>query len=215
MAKKKKPNQYQAGLFDEQPADAAAPAAHVETPITEPVTEPTRQQDEEPTLDQFLAALFGDEASDEPIKYDFVYTRDMAIFDGVLHDVSDVAASAGIFMPTCITDTIYRRIETHAFMNAGEYGDDPLLAQLPAATTRASVGALLNVAYQNISQTAATNPDTDRCTFPILLPHLVMDGPAGMRPRKFWERATCIAAMGYPSPWDHTPCLTVMLPEDD
>jgi hypothetical protein len=67
-----------------------------------------RPQPQEQTLDEFLAAQFGDEATTNDPDVIYAYTRDMAIADGQQIDVTETAGTTGLYLPRNQEPTIQK-----------------------------------------------------------------------------------------------------------
>ena len=176
---------------------------------------PARAEPQEQTLDEFLAALFGDEATTNEPDVIYAYTRDMAIADGQQIDVTETAGTTGLYLPTTITNSIWASLAGPFDRSTNTDGTDPLLEALPGALMNAFVAGFLHVVCEHIQYAADADPTTNRAYFPAMLPSMPRYDGEQRHTLTEWEQTDCIAAIGSPTPWDPTPCLTIMLPEDD
>lgn len=121
----------------------------------------------------------------------YAYTRQQAIADGVLVDVSTAAAEAGFRIPVCLTRT--------AWADAVEWTD----ADSKRQVYQDESGRLWDLLY--MARLAARRGGSEiRYTF-LRVPR----GGRGVRPRLVTLKAIC-------GPGDHgEPVITIMLPDED
>jgi len=116
------------------------------------------------------------------------YTRQQAIEDGVLIDVTEEAKRIGFKVNTCVTDNLFLEYVTPP---AGLEGEGQSIE-----------GRLQDLLFRTLIA-ASTMGGTDRVEFVVLF--LMKPG--------HWDKVHVLATMG---PGDHRePVLTIMLPEDD
>lgn len=119
----------------------------------------------------------------------YAYTRAQALADGVLIDVTDLAKEAGFTWPVAVTDHLYTEYLVPAL---------PLLAEGQSLTGR--LWDILNVLRFAISQ----SKDESYLRFTVLF---------AMAPGTAPVPVDLVSVAGPAD--DGSPCLTIMLPEDD
>jgi hypothetical protein len=118
-----------------------------------------------------------------------VYTRDQAIEDGFLVDVSDMAKEAGFKWPVAVTRRVWDEIVTPT----------PYDAQRGQSET----GRLWDVLWMARLAAKANKDDRDSVPFQVLV----------LCDRKH-RKVTLKLVLSFESP-EGGPCLTIMLPDED
>lgn len=136
-----------------------------------------------------MADLFGEAI--------FTYTREQAIEDGVLIDVSPTAREAGIMFPVALTAAVW----------------SDCVAWTDADTKRKGVpndeaGRLWDVVWMLRAAIKASHGRNDRSEMRCQIYRVPRDGP-GRRPRLVTVKAVCGPAD------DGSPCITIMQPDED
>ena len=120
------------------------------------------------------------------------YTREQALADGVLHDVSAESRRFGFKIPVAVTDTVWRGY-VEATPELVEYGQ----------STAARLDDVLAVLFFTI-KAMPKDADNSRMTFQV---KFLMDT------NETYEEPELIAHIGPGDTWE--PVLTIMLPEDE
>ena len=121
--------------------------------------------------------------------YVYQYTRAMAIADGVLIDVSDMAKEAGYKYPVAMTDTAYQKCVAVPESLKGEQDED---------------GRLWDVLWMSRFRKIIPGSEGTTAMFDVL----VQTKP-GRKPERVTLKAVC-------GPGDTAaPVITMMLPEED
>jgi hypothetical protein len=127
-----------------------------------------------------------------------VYTRDQAIEDGVLHDVSELAKEAGFTWPVAITIALHHKIE-----------------DIPKSQSHQDyTGRLWDVLVMAHFRMRGLSPEDERrgmCYYKLIMHHIEPDAHQRNRLKKY---ITLKIVAGAESP-DGGPCLTIMLPDED
>jgi hypothetical protein len=118
-----------------------------------------------------------------------LYTRDQAIADGFLVDVSDMAREAGFKWPVALTHAVWDDIVTPAPHDKQE--------------GQSEKGRLWDVLWMARLAAQANKDDRDSVLFQVLV----------LRGQK-QETVTLQLVLSFESP-EGGPCLTIMLPDED
>jgi len=124
----------------------------------------------------------------------FAYTRAMAIADGVLVDVSEMAREAGIRIPVALTDTVWE--------DCCEWTDDDSAKSRAAGQSPA--GRLWDVLAM-LAFAIRANSNTDRLLYELR-----------RHPRPGRGRSRLVTLKAVIGPGDHgEPVITIMQPSED
>ena len=122
-----------------------------------------------------------------------LYTRKQAISDGVLIDITPQAMASGFRMPVAITQTVWGRW-VEATEELQEFGQ----------STEARLRDVLAVLFFSIRK-MPKDADTSRIQFKV---DFLVDGDSNT-----YETPDLIAVCGPDD--DGSPCITIMVPEDE
>jgi hypothetical protein len=127
-----------------------------------------------------------------------VYTREQAIEDGLLVDVSELAAEAGFVWPVAITLALHHEIKNIP----------------PSQSHQDYTGRLWDVlwmAHFKISRMTKQEERDGQCLYRLIMHHLAPDRSGRNR---MFQYITLKIVQSYEGP-DGGPCLTIMLPDED
>ncbi len=119
----------------------------------------------------------------------YAYTREQAIADGVLVDVSDTAKEAGFKWPVAVTVAVWNEVVTPTPLDEQE--------------GQSKEGRLWDVLWMARLAAKSSNDDSDSVLFQVIV----------LRDRK-QETVTLKMVLSAEAP-DGGPCLTIMLPNED